>query len=176
MSGWREVGEALVRSGFISPSVACAVPVPFDRSAVPVDRPDPLPRTGPLDHRDRPRVAVTGIGVVTPAGWELPVFWRTLLAGRGTATPVERSDTRGLPTRFACQLPPGFDPGRYLAPKTLRRSALFTQYAAVAALDALAQAAGPRAPGPWSAVRAAGARRSGRSRPRCSADGPPWTG
>ena len=31
-----------------------------------------------LDHRGRPRVAVTGMGVKTPAGADLDTFWETI--------------------------------------------------------------------------------------------------
>ena len=38
-----------------------------------------------VDHLGRPRVAVTGIGLKTPAGTDVATFWDTVLAGRPTA-------------------------------------------------------------------------------------------
>jgi len=101
--------------------------------------------TGPgqsLDHLGRRRVVLTGIGVVTPAGCDLDTFTDTVMAGRPTAAPVTRFDPSRLPTRFACQVS-GFDPGRYLSGKDLRRADLFAQYALCAALDAFADAGTP---------------------------------
>ena len=37
--------------------------------------------TDMLDHRRRPRVAVTGLGVKTPAGNDLDTFWSNLRLG-----------------------------------------------------------------------------------------------
>jgi len=46
----------------------------------------------PVDARVRPRVAVTGLGVKTPAGNDLDAFWSRLLSGRSTAATIERYD------------------------------------------------------------------------------------
>ncbi|MFJ3906391.1 beta-ketoacyl-[acyl-carrier-protein] synthase family protein [Streptomyces sp. NPDC090025] len=95
-----------------------------------------------LDRLGRRRVAVTGIGVTTPAGCDLDTFTDTVLAGTPTAGPITRFDPTGLPTRFACQVS-GFHPGRYLSGKEQRRADLFAQYALCAALDAHADAGAP---------------------------------
>ena len=65
-----------------------------------------------VDHLGRPRVAVTGLGVKTPAGNDIPSFWETLLAGRSMAADITSFDTTGLPVRFACQVQ-GFDGAFY---------------------------------------------------------------
>ncbi|QEU95962.1 beta-ketoacyl-[acyl-carrier-protein] synthase family protein [Streptomyces kanamyceticus] len=95
-----------------------------------------------LDSRGRRRVAITGIGVTTPAGCDLAEFTATVLAGRATAGPITRFDPAGLPTRFACEVS-GFRPDRYLSGKERRRADRFAQYALCAALDALADAGTP---------------------------------
>ena len=41
-----------------------------------------------LDHRGRPRVAVTGMGVKTPAGADLDTFWSTVRDATPTAATV----------------------------------------------------------------------------------------
>jgi 3-oxoacyl-[acyl-carrier-protein] synthase II len=91
------------------------------------------------DARGRPRVVVTGFGVKTPAGVEVDGFWRTILAGRGTAATIERFDPTELPVRFAGEVR-DFDPEPYFGPKEVRRVDRFTQLGFGAAADAIADA------------------------------------
>src|SRR3954447_24591422 len=91
------------------------------------------------DHRGRPRVAVTGLGVKTPAGTELDGFWTRLASGPSTAatpTPFEPSPP---PVKFGCEVV-DFDPTSYLGPKESRRVDRVTQLGFAAAADALADA------------------------------------
>ncbi|MDQ4070078.1 MAG: beta-ketoacyl-[acyl-carrier-protein] synthase family protein, partial [Actinomycetota bacterium] len=76
----------------------------------------------------RPRVAVTGMGVKTPAGCDLDTFWQTLVAGRSCAAPIRRVDPAGLPVRFACEVT-GFDPSTYFDSKEARRTDRVAQLA-----------------------------------------------
>ena len=48
-----------------------------------------------LDHRGRPRVAVTGVGLHTPAGAGLAANWAAMLAGRSAARPITTFDASG---------------------------------------------------------------------------------
>ncbi|HUR18255.1 MAG TPA: beta-ketoacyl-ACP synthase II [Acidimicrobiales bacterium] len=91
------------------------------------------------DHRGRPRVAVTGMGVKTPAGNEVAGFWATLLEGRPTAAPITRFDASDLPVAFACEVL-DFDAGAYLGHKEARRADRVSQLGFAAATDALADA------------------------------------
>jgi 3-oxoacyl-[acyl-carrier-protein] synthase II len=91
------------------------------------------------EHRERVRVAVTGLGVKTPAGTNLASFWDTLAAGRSTAGPITRIDPSPLPVRFGCEVPE-FDPTAYLGAKEARRVDRVTQLGFAAAADALADA------------------------------------
>ena len=52
----------------------------------------------------RPRVVVTGIGVVTPFGHDVEGFWQALLAGRSCVAPITRLDTSDLPVHFGGQV------------------------------------------------------------------------
>lgn len=97
-----------------------------------------------LDHRGRPRVAVTGLGVKTPAGCDLESFWETVLAGRPTAAPITSFDASALPVRFACQVR-DFDPVAYLGPKETRRVDRVAQLGFASAIDALRHAGDPGA-------------------------------
>src|SRR5262245_43452789 len=98
-----------------------------------------MSETPALDHRGRPRVVVTGIGMHTPAGAGLDSVWTTLLAGRSVAAPITRVDTSGLGVRFACEVS-DFDPVAYLGPKESRRVDRTAQLGFAAASDALEDA------------------------------------
>jgi len=87
----------------------------------------------------RPRVAITGLGVKTPAGCDVDTFWSTLQAGRSCAAPIERIDPATLPVRFACEVTE-FDPATYFDNKEARRTDRVAQLAFGAAADALADA------------------------------------
>ncbi|MEV4173046.1 beta-ketoacyl-[acyl-carrier-protein] synthase family protein [Nonomuraea sp. NPDC049709] len=92
--------------------------------------------------RGRIRVAVTGLGVRTPAGNDLRTFWSTLVAGRSTARTITSFDPAGLPVDFACQVP-DFDTSPYVTGKQARRMDRATLLAVCAADDALADAGEP---------------------------------
>ena len=97
-----------------------------------------------LDHRGRPRVVVTGLGVKTPAGNDVATFWETLLAGRSMAADITSFDTTDLPVRFACQVK-DFDGAEYLGPKEVRRVDRNAQLGFAAAIDAVRSAGEPGA-------------------------------
>ncbi len=87
----------------------------------------------------RIRIAITGVGVKTPAGCDVDTFWATLLAGRSCAAPIRRIDPAALPVRFACEVT-DFDPSVYFDSKETRRTDRVAQLAFGAAADALADA------------------------------------
>jgi 3-oxoacyl-[acyl-carrier-protein] synthase II len=85
------------------------------------------------------RVVITGIGVVTPLGIELELFWQNLLAGKSGIGPVTRFDT----TNFDCKIGGevrDFKPEEFMPAKEMRRTDRFTQFAVVAAKKAVADA------------------------------------
>jgi 3-oxoacyl-[acyl-carrier-protein] synthase II len=92
-----------------------------------------------VDHRNRTRVAVTGLGVKTPAGSDVDTFWETLRAARPTAAPLTLIDPSDLPVRFGCEVT-DFDPTAYISAKEARRIDRVTQLGVAAAADALADA------------------------------------
>jgi 3-oxoacyl-[acyl-carrier-protein] synthase II len=55
-------------------------------------------------------VAVTGIGIATPAGSDIETFWSCLQQGLSVAKPIGRFATHDLPVRFACQVDLPADP------------------------------------------------------------------
>lgn len=84
----------------------------------------------------RPPVAVTGLGLVTPAGIGVEASWQGVLSGVSTASHDEQ--LAGLPVDFSCRVP-GFDPG-VIDRKAARRLDRFVQLAVVAAREAVADA------------------------------------
>ena len=84
-----------------------------------------------------PRVAVTGIGVVSPLGLDAPSTWAAALAGQSGIDWISTFDTEGLPVRIAGEVR-GFDPTSVVSPKEARkleRNVLFGVAAGREALD-----------------------------------------
>ncbi|MGQ0744653.1 MAG: beta-ketoacyl-ACP synthase II [Acidimicrobiales bacterium] len=84
------------------------------------------------------RVAVTGMGVKTPAGITLDSFWSGLVGGHSFPRTIQRFDPSALPVRFAGEC--DFDPSPYLDTKEARRNDRVAQLGLGAAIDALADA------------------------------------
>lgn len=82
------------------------------------------------------RVVVTGIGALTPIGNTLPEYWEGLKAGRSGAAPITHFDASLFKTRFACEVK-GFDPTKFMDRKESRKLDPSTQYALVAADEAI---------------------------------------
>ncbi|HEX6311211.1 MAG TPA: beta-ketoacyl-ACP synthase II [Acidimicrobiia bacterium] len=91
------------------------------------------------DHRGRLRVAITGLGVKTPAGNDVDSFWETIRNGRPTAATIRRFDPSDLAVRFASEVTE-FDPAPYFGHKEARRNDRVTQLGFGAAADALSDA------------------------------------
>jgi len=85
------------------------------------------------------RVVVTGIGTINPLGKSVPEFFRNLDAGVSGATIIDRFDTSRFKTKFACQIP-DYRPEDFpevIARKDAHRTDPFTQYAMIAAAEAV---------------------------------------
>jgi 3-oxoacyl-(acyl-carrier-protein) synthase len=50
------------------------------------------------------RVAITGIGLVTPVGNDIATTWQALLAGRSGGAEITNFDARGFPVRIAAEV------------------------------------------------------------------------
>lgn len=85
------------------------------------------------------RVVITGVGAITPLGNNATDFWNNLLAGKSGAGPITRFDTSKFKTHFACEVK-GYDFRNHFDVKEGRKMDLFTQYAVVAATQAVEDA------------------------------------
>jgi 3-oxoacyl-[acyl-carrier-protein] synthase II len=82
------------------------------------------------------KVVVTGIGAVTPLGNDPLSFWDQLKAGKSGAASITHFDAAAFKTHFACEVK-NFDPTPLMDRSELKRTDLFTQYAVVAADQAI---------------------------------------
>ncbi len=93
----------------------------------------------PLPHNQRPRVVITGLGLITPLGSELEQVWQRLLRGESGIRRVTQFDPAGLPCQIAGELP-DFRPEDYVPAKEARRMARAAQVALAASIRAVADA------------------------------------
>jgi 3-oxoacyl-[acyl-carrier-protein] synthase II len=86
------------------------------------------------------RVVVTGMGVVTSLGFEVPDFWDRLCAGKSGVGPIARFDCSDFKVRFAGEVK-DFDLSEHLAidSKEVKRQDRFVQFAMGAAGKAIRQ-------------------------------------
>jgi len=61
------------------------------------------------------RVAVTGLGIVSPLGLDAPSTWRAAVAGESGIDWISAFDADGLPVRIAAEIK-GFDPSSVASP------------------------------------------------------------
>lgn len=86
------------------------------------------------------RVVVTGIGTINPLGNNIEEYFRNLEKGVSGAAPITHFDAEKFKTRFACEVK-NYDPNQYFDRKEVRKYDLFTQYALIAATQAVEDAA-----------------------------------
>ncbi len=82
------------------------------------------------------RVAITGIGLVTPFGVGREVAWQGAINGVSTAKTISSFDSSKCKTHFACEVP-DFEPTDFLDKRTARRMDRFAQLAVAASRLAL---------------------------------------
>ena len=86
------------------------------------------------------RVVVTGIGTINPLGNNIEEYFANLEKGVSGAAPITHFDAEKFKTRFACEVK-NYDPNQYFDRKEVRKYDLFTQYALIAATQAVEDAA-----------------------------------
>lgn len=85
------------------------------------------------------RVVITGMGAVTPCGIGVNKFWNSLLEGKSGVSLIEAIDTEKHKVKIAAEIKDkDFNPEDYMDSKDAKRMDRFTQFAMVAADEAIA--------------------------------------
>jgi 3-oxoacyl-[acyl-carrier-protein] synthase II len=87
----------------------------------------------------RRKVAITGLGIVSPVGNSVAEAWSNIVAGRSGIGPITRFDAAKLACRIAGEVR-GFDIAAYLSPKEARRMDTFIHYGMAAGMQAIKDA------------------------------------
>jgi 3-oxoacyl-[acyl-carrier-protein] synthase II len=82
------------------------------------------------------RVAITGLGAVTPVGLNLSEFWDSLINGKSGITRISRFDPSDFTVHIAGEVK-GFDPAQFMDRKEVRRTDRFAHFAYKAAFEAV---------------------------------------
>ncbi|MBR6259370.1 MAG: beta-ketoacyl-ACP synthase II [Oscillospiraceae bacterium] len=82
------------------------------------------------------RVAVTGLGVISPLGNDVKTFWDALIAGKCGIGPITKFDTTDFKVKVAAEVR-DFDPAAFMERMDILHSDLYTQFAIGAAVQAV---------------------------------------
>lgn len=82
------------------------------------------------------RVVVTGLGAITPIGKNISEFWENLKNGVSGAGPITRFNPINFKTKIACEVK-NYNPEDYFPKKEISRLDLFSQFALIAADEAV---------------------------------------
>ncbi|MGJ3237812.1 MAG: beta-ketoacyl-ACP synthase II [Anaerolineae bacterium] len=85
------------------------------------------------------RVVVTGLGIVSPLGNNIPTTWQALLNGQNAVREITYFDTSNYRVKIAAELQ-GFQPEDYISHKDIRRTDYHQHYMIAAAKEAIADA------------------------------------
>lgn len=85
------------------------------------------------------KIVITGMGAVTPIGSGVEEYWDNLIAGACGIDKIRQFDAADLAVRIAAEVH-SFDLQKYMPKKMIHETDAFTQYAYVAAAEALAMA------------------------------------
>jgi len=81
------------------------------------------------------RVVITGLGIISPVGNDLPTAWDNIVNGRSGITRVSRFDPSPLATHIAGEVK-GFDVTEYMPAKEARQMDTFIHYGLAAGVQA----------------------------------------
>jgi 3-oxoacyl-[acyl-carrier-protein] synthase II len=83
------------------------------------------------------RVAVTGIGAISPVGSNAVETWESVINGKGGSDLITHYDTSNFKTKFACEVK-NYDPQNHFDRKELRKLDRFAQFGIIASDEAIA--------------------------------------
>jgi len=82
------------------------------------------------------RVVVTGLGLISPVGKDVPTAWKSLIDGKSGIGPITYFDASKFDSRIAGEVK-GFDYSSHFSTKDTKRVARFVQYSVFAADEAI---------------------------------------
>jgi nodulation protein E len=85
------------------------------------------------------RVAITGMGAISPLGVGAAALWQGLREGRSAIGPLHHPDAERLRVKVAAQVPDSFDPAANIDERTLPMLDRTSEFALHAAREAVAQ-------------------------------------
>ena len=85
------------------------------------------------------RVVVTGLGIVSPIGNDIPSFWSSVKAGKSGIAPITLVDASDLAVKIAGEVK-NFDPSLRIDAKEAKKMDRFAQFSVYAAIEALQDA------------------------------------
>ncbi len=86
------------------------------------------------------RIAVTGLGIVSPVGNNISDTWQNIVAGKSGITKITRFDASSFSSQIAGEVK-NFDITQYISAKDARRMDIFIHYGMAAAIQAIKDAA-----------------------------------
>lgn len=87
----------------------------------------------------RRRVAVTGLGLVTPVGGDVEQSWHNIVSGVSGVSKIDHFDTEGFTTRFSASVK-DFDTTPYFSKKDARKMDRFIHFGVAAGMQAIRDA------------------------------------
>ena len=85
---------------------------------------------------ERRRVVVTGLGIISPVGNDVPTAWRNIVAGESGIARITRFDAKDFRVQIAGEVK-GFDVESYVPAKEARRMDTFIHYGIAASVEAI---------------------------------------
>src|SRR5689334_5315617 len=98
---------------------------------------------GPEKMKQRRRIAITGIGMVTPVGNDAPTTWANLRAGKSGAASITHFDASGFSARIGAEVK-NFNPEKTITDRKLLKFASPSHRFALAAAEEALKDAGIR--------------------------------
>src|SRR5690606_19307634 len=96
-----------------------------------------VPRTMNQKNTSNNRVVITGIGWVTPLGWDIESVWQRLLRGECGIGPTRHFDASTFPTSFSAEVGEDYDYHQFVQHAEVHETVgLNTQFALGAAAQA----------------------------------------
>lgn len=92
-----------------------------------------------MSNAARPRVVITGMGMLTPVGLNVKQNWDNILAGKSGIGPLTKFDLPELPVKIAGEVK-DFVPENYIDKKEVKKMDPFIQYAMAATQEAVKDA------------------------------------